>query len=110
MKDWIVEHPKITIPVVAALLAGITYLIFDPMREFFIASKITQRFNPEEYAFYRWLRRETWARLVSSDRYSDQAVFEEDADEIDKIKSWLKETPGKYIYNRVVLTGILKLR
>ncbi|KAI8145832.1 RNA12 protein-domain-containing protein [Fennellomyces sp. T-0311] len=102
VKDWIAEHPRITVPIVAAVIAGITYSIFDPMREFFIASRITQRFNPEEYAFYRWLRRETWARLVSGDRHVDQAtVFEEDADDISKIRSWLKETPETF----VVVTG-----
>ncbi|KAI7856021.1 RNA12 protein-domain-containing protein [Circinella umbellata] len=102
VKEWIVEHPKITIPVFAALLAGLTYLIFDPMREFSIASRATQRFNLEEYAFYRWLRRETWARLVSADRHLDQAtIFEEDADDIKKIQSWLRETPETF----VVVTG-----
>ena len=65
------------------------------MREFSIASRVTQRFNLEEYAFYRWLRRETWARLVAGERHMDQAtIFEEDADDIQKIQAWLRETPG----------------
>ncbi|KAI9274452.1 RNA12 protein-domain-containing protein [Phascolomyces articulosus] len=102
VKEWVVEHPKITIPIAAAILAGLTYSIFDPMREFFIASRVTQRFNPEEYSFYRWLRRETWARLLSADRRNEQAtVFEEDAEDINKIQSWLRETPETF----VVVTG-----
>ncbi|KAI9497812.1 RNA12 protein-domain-containing protein [Zychaea mexicana] len=102
VKEWIMEHPRITVPILAAIIAGITYSIFDPMREFFIASRVMQRFNLEEYDFYRWLRRETWARLVAVDRHNDQAtVFEEDTEDIKKIQSWLNETPESF----VVVTG-----
>ncbi|KAI9322119.1 RNA12 protein-domain-containing protein [Dichotomocladium elegans] len=102
VKDWIMDHPRITIPVVAALLAGLTYSVFDPLREFFIASKITQRFNPEEYALYRWLRRETWARLLPTgddETRIGQAVvvWEQDEDNMAKVKAWLREEPETFI-------------
>ena len=34
--NWITSHPRIVIPIVAALLATLTVAIFDPIREFFI--------------------------------------------------------------------------
>lgn len=103
------EHPRITVPVGAALLAGLTYSVFDPMREFFIASKVTQRFNPEEYALYRWLRRETWARLVPSERALTESaassVWAQDQDNMDKLRTWLREDPGKSIFYTCIHQG-----
>ncbi|CDH60396.1 rna12 protein [Lichtheimia corymbifera JMRC:FSU:9682] len=101
VKEWIMEHPRITVPIGAALLAGLTYSVFDPMREFFIASKVTQRFNPEEYALYRWLRRETWARLVQPDRSLTESaassVWAQDQENMDKLRTWLREDPETFI-------------
>ncbi|KAJ3187711.1 mitochondrial escape protein 2 [Gaertneriomyces sp. JEL0708] len=42
---WVVSHPRISVPVVLALLAGMTYLVFDPLRVFFITNKLTGRFQ-----------------------------------------------------------------
>ncbi|KAI8372407.1 RNA12 protein-domain-containing protein [Blakeslea trispora] len=108
VKDWLVSHPRITVPAVAAIFAGITYVVFDPIRVFFITSKVTQRFNPEEYALYRWLRRETWARLLpvgassrdASAEYS-QSLWADDVEKIEKLKSWLAESPETF----VLITG-----
>lgn len=101
MKDWIIDHPRITIPIFAAIVAGITYAVFDPIRVFFITSKITRRFNPEEYAIYRWLRRKTWAHFIPSSATSKiyynpsgYSVWADDAEKTDKLISYLAETPG----------------
>ncbi len=34
--NWITNHPKIVIPVIAAFLAAFTVAVFDPIREFFV--------------------------------------------------------------------------
>ncbi|KAI7867395.1 RNA12 protein-domain-containing protein [Spinellus fusiger] len=99
VKDWIVNHPRITIPVIAALIAFITYVIFDPIRVFFITSKVSQRFNLEEYSFYRWLRKETWARLVSGDHHTidSQSMWTEGSEQIEKLQSWVHEKPETFV-------------
>ncbi|KAI8081771.1 RNA12 protein-domain-containing protein [Halteromyces radiatus] len=96
VKDWLMNHPRITIPTLAATAAGITYAIFDPLREFFVISRITQRFNPEEYSFYRWLRRETWARLVPY-QDSDRNMWNDDPVHLQKLKSWFREKPDSFV-------------
>ncbi|RCI03787.1 mitochondrial escape protein 2 [Rhizopus stolonifer] len=100
VKEWLVNHPRITIPVAAAVFAGITYAVFDPIRTFFITSKVTQRFNPEEYALYRWLRKETWARLVSGkDRHPLPHGFTwaDSFEQTERLESWLAESPETFI-------------
>lgn len=97
MKDWLENHPRITVPIIAAIAAGVTYAIFDPLRDFFITSKVTQRFNPEEYKLYRWLRNETWARLLNTkDPKAGKYVYADDTEKIGRLRSWLAETPGKH--------------
>ncbi|KAI8641214.1 RNA12 protein-domain-containing protein [Parasitella parasitica] len=97
VKDWLVNHPRITIPVLAAVFAGITYAVFDPIRVFFIESKINQRFNPQEYAIYRWLRNETWARLMPGGTRDlanvGSSVWADDTEKTEKLISWFAETP-----------------
>ncbi|KAG0743806.1 hypothetical protein G6F57_005001 [Rhizopus arrhizus] len=102
VKDWLVNHPRISIPVATAIFAGITYAVFEPIRAFFIASKVTRRFNPQEYTLYRWLRNETWARLVSdSHEHHSPSVWVDDFGQVEKLKSWLNESPETF----VLITG-----
>ena len=96
MKEWLASHPRITVPALAALVASVTYVVFEPVRVFFITSKITRRFHPEEYALYRWLRRETWDRfLPGRDATERRTVLSDDSELKERLKSWLAETPGK---------------
>lgn len=91
-------HPRISVPIIAALVAGLTYAVFDPIRVFFIVSNVTQRFNLESYGIYQWFRRETWARIVPSSNRSTvdhQNFWQDDHEDIEKVKSWMNETPGK---------------
>ncbi|EPB90204.1 hypothetical protein HMPREF1544_02888 [Mucor circinelloides 1006PhL] len=101
VKDWLVNHPRITIPVLAAIFAGVTYVVFDPIRVFFITSKINQRFNPQEYAIYRWLRNETWARLMPGGSRdlanAGTSVWADDTEKTEKLISWLAETPETFV-------------
>ncbi|KAI8066496.1 RNA12 protein-domain-containing protein [Gongronella butleri] len=96
VKDWVMNHPRISIPVAAALAAGITYAIFDPVREFCVTSKITRRFNPNEYTFYQWLRRETWSRLLPHTR-EEGNLWAEDPKQLQQFKSWFRETPETFV-------------
>ncbi|GAA5796012.1 RNA12 protein-domain-containing protein [Helicostylum pulchrum] len=100
VKEWLVNHPRITVPVFAATLAGVTYIVFDPIRVFFITSKATQRFNPQEYALYRWLRSETWAKLMptgTGSHVEGSSIWAHDEEKTEKLKSWLAERPETFV-------------
>ncbi|KAI9470931.1 MAG: RNA12 protein-domain-containing protein [Benjaminiella poitrasii] len=102
VKDWLINHPRITVPLIAAIFAGATYAVFDPIRVFCISSKITQRFNLDEYAVYRWLRKETWDRLLPSGATHNLSgaggsVWADDAEQNEKLVSRLAETPETFV-------------
>ncbi|CAG8467028.1 9747_t:CDS:10 [Ambispora leptoticha] len=102
--DWMAKHPRIAIPLIAATIAAITYIIFDPIRKFFIISKATERFNLQEYPLYQRLRRETIDRLWTNRKaeeeegtLADFSSWSERQDEETKLRIWLREPPETFI-------------
>lgn len=47
--DFIVNHQRISIPTILAIIATVAVLIFDPIRQFFIELKIGQTYSLEKY-------------------------------------------------------------
>lgn len=68
------SHPRIVIPILAVLAGGLSYAIFDPIRSFFIKSKVSGLFDPDRYRFTKWLKRETIGRLNDLDRKLDTGI------------------------------------
>ncbi|KAF9937505.1 mitochondrial escape protein 2 [Modicella reniformis] len=62
--NWLTNHPRITVPLGGLAIAGVSFVVFDPMRVFSMHSKIIQLFNVNEYPILKWLRKETIGRLT----------------------------------------------
>jgi len=56
IRDWLVNHPRVVIPAVAALIATFTVAVFDPIRTFFIKSHIDHAFNLKDNSVYKWFK------------------------------------------------------
>ncbi|KAJ3032906.1 mitochondrial escape protein 2, partial [Rhizophlyctis rosea] len=74
--QWMTSHPRIMIPIVLALLAGVTYIIFDPIRVFFISSKLRGRLNLENYTngaekLWSWTKSSVLGTLGRKDAEKD---------------------------------------
>ncbi|KAF9115099.1 mitochondrial escape protein 2 [Mortierella sp. AM989] len=97
MMAWINEHAKIIVPAVAIVIAGLSLLILDPIREFSMYAKITQMFSVEEYRIMRWLRKETVGRLTraASDPLQSKGWREREVDE-EKLRNWLHVPPETF--------------
>lgn len=63
IRDWISSHPRIVLPIVAFLLGGLTYTIFDPIRSFFIKSKVMGYFEYQDWRIVRFFRKNIFQRL-----------------------------------------------
>lgn len=99
--DWISSHPRIVIPIVAALLAAVTVVIFDPIREFFIESHIQKRFSLSDNRIYQWFKRQT-SDILAFRRHKGEdaglkALFTHRRDAIDQIQTWLMESADTFI-------------
>ncbi|CAO1614763.1 unnamed protein product [Jaminaea pallidilutea] len=98
--DWLTNHPRLVLPAIAFLLGGFTYAVFDPIRAFFIETKLSHTFDLGNYRVYAWLKRNTVDLLIDSGDKEDEggAVdwFERRAAR-ESIQGWLREKPETFI-------------
>jgi len=106
IKDWIFSHPRIVLPIVAALVAGITVAIFDPLRTWSIRAHITQAYNVENSVIFRWFRRQgedlinrvrQFRNEGEDDESGMEVVWEGRKEQIEQIRSWMMESGGTFI-------------
>ncbi|KAL9024376.1 MAG: hypothetical protein Q9196_006563 [Gyalolechia fulgens] len=106
-RDWILNHPRIVIPVLAALVGSMTIMVFDPrisIRTFFIKSHVTHNFHLTENRLYKWFRSQlvraneilTLKRQKSEDA-GLSVVWDDRRGDIEQIKTWLMETADTFI-------------
>ncbi|KAI0484639.1 RNA12 protein-domain-containing protein [Xylariaceae sp. FL0804] len=99
--EWIQNHPRIVIPVIVALLTGLTVVIFDPIRSFFVKAHISRKYRLNNSRLYRWLRRQTSDIFAFSRGKSEKAglkaVWTHRKDLIDQLQQWLMETAETFI-------------
>lgn len=97
---WLSNHPRLSVPMGGFVIAGISFIIFDPIRIFSMHAKITKLFSADEYSALRWLRNETVGRLTRAPIESFQAIgWREREDEEEKLRNWLRNPPGNMIKN-----------
>ncbi|RAL10746.1 putative RNA12 protein [Aspergillus homomorphus CBS 101889] len=103
IKDWLLNHPRIVIPVIAALIAAITVTVFDPIRTFFIEMKIKATLQKEENSILRWIRNQVnKANIIyfgrrESDPRRLTAIWEDRQGDIAQLQSWLMENAETFI-------------
>ncbi|KAL8857796.1 MAG: hypothetical protein Q9178_005696 [Gyalolechia marmorata] len=104
LRDWIMNHPRIFIPIFAAVVASVTVAVFDPVRTFFIKSHVTHTFHLNENRVYSWFQSQLTRanEILSFKRRGGQkaglsAIWEDRRGDIEQIKTWLMETADTFI-------------
>ncbi|KAK7415820.1 mitochondrial escape protein 2 [Neonectria punicea] len=102
--NWLTNHPRIVLPVIAALIAGLSVVVFDPIREFFIKLHIQHSLDFKDSRVYKWFKKQTGNFSLGSKKNKGDgldAVWKHRRDAIDQVHSWLDETSDTFI----VVTG-----
>ena len=104
IRDWIANHPRIVIPLLAALATAIAVAVFDPIRTFFIKLHVSHALRLSDNRIFRWFLSQAQKandllrlRHTSSDDRSLDAIWDDRKPDIDKIKAWLMETADTFI-------------
>lgn len=104
IRDWIMNHPRFVLPVVAALIASITVTIFDPLRTFFIKMHITHAFGLGSNRIIQWFRKQATSvnHMISSLRRKDEdhgleTIWEDRKDAISQLQAWFMESADTFI-------------
>lgn len=106
----VMDHSRISIPIIIALLAAFAVFIFNPIRIFFIERKVTDTTLPgtiEHNPVVRWLRGITRETMSNINRYLHREVdsfiptFEslwiERQHVVRQIRQWLQENVNTFI-------------
>jgi hypothetical protein len=94
---WLTNHPRLSVPMGGFVLAGISLMVFDPVRVFSMHAKITQLFNLKEYPTLKWLRKETVGRLNRAQADSLQVTgWREREEDEEKLRVWLRNPPETF--------------
>lgn len=99
--NWISNHPRIVIPILAAFLAAFSVVVFDPIREFFVKAHVMKTLEITDSRFYKWLKSQT-TDIFSFGRHHDgdkglHALFSHRKDLIDSIKRTLLEAEDTFV-------------
>ncbi|KAL5594034.1 uncharacterized protein BROUX77_007381 [Berkeleyomyces rouxiae] len=99
---WITSHPRIVIPIVAAIVATITVSVFDPIRKFFVQTHIQHSFDLNKTAVYTWFKSRTSDLLSFAggsfhDTAAFSAVWEQQQDLIDEVRMWTRENTDTFV-------------
>lgn len=101
IREWLSGHPRVVIPIVAALVAAITVAIFDPIRTFFIKAHVEHSFRVKDTKIYKWFANQATDiftfRHKSSEAASLNAIWDDRKDAIDQLQTWLMETADTFI-------------
>ncbi len=97
--DWISNHPRLVFPFVAFLIGGVSYMVFDPVREFMVESKVHNTFSLDEYKVYTWLKRNTVGLFKDTDGNAKGDVDDwwERRQSAETIQEWIREKPSTFI-------------
>ncbi|EMD59387.1 hypothetical protein GGP41_009252 [Bipolaris sorokiniana] len=104
IRDWIINHPRIVIPIVAALIAGFVAVVFDPIRTFFVKAHITRNFHIQDNKLYQWIKGYATDIINRGKKHNDDdgmdAIWDDRKDNIEQIQTWLMETADTFIIVR----------
>ncbi|ETS05209.1 mitochondrial escape protein 2 [Trichoderma reesei RUT C-30] len=102
--NWITSHPRIVIPIVAALIAGVSVVIFDPIRLFFIKMHVQHSLRYTDWRIYKWFKSQTGSFSFHKTQEHIEGlgtIWKHRKDLIEQLQSWLDGSSDTFI----VVTG-----
>ncbi|SCU89335.1 LADA_0E14906g1_1 [Lachancea dasiensis] len=108
-RDFFLNHTKIAIPLIIAILSVTAVLIFDPIREFSIQQKITHQFSlsKDNYFIKEFFKLTSYT--VSSFRSfmgtenvgtNKKQLWEERIEKVSDLRMWLEENNNTFVIVR----------
>ncbi|RVD88473.1 uncharacterized protein DFL_002658 [Arthrobotrys flagrans] len=101
IRKWILDHPKIVLPILAALIATFAIAVFDPIRTFFVRAHITHSLDFGSKA-WTWFKGAASTYLILSKQGTEgsgdlSVLWEERKETVETLKSWLLESTETFI-------------
>lgn len=98
VREWLVSHPRFTVPALAALVAGFSVSVFEPIRTWFVEQTISRSFHYEDSRFFKWLKSGAQSLIPLRSRKAKAARgtwFERDTT-TKEINTWMDESTSTF--------------
>jgi hypothetical protein len=99
--DWLASHPRVVIPLIAAIVATATVAVFDPIRTFFIKAHIDHAFRLRDSKIYKWFKSQATDIFTFHSHKTEEAglgaIWDGRKQVIDQLQTWLMETADTFI-------------
>ncbi|KFY59315.1 hypothetical protein V497_04383 [Pseudogymnoascus sp. VKM F-4516 (FW-969)] len=101
VRDWVMSHPRIFIPLMAALLGTLAVAVFDPIRTFFIKARVTHSLKFKDSRIYKWFSSQAKDMFTFKHRNAEEAglgaIWDDRKKLIDQLQTWMLETTDTFI-------------
>ncbi|WRT67442.1 uncharacterized protein IL334_004413 [Kwoniella shivajii] len=109
IRDWISAHPRLALPVIAFLIGTLSYTFFDPIRAFFVRSKLEGVWDIEQYSLIKTIRQKfvlptsfgflstSTASTGESEETIGKDAWQDRVEAEKEVERWLAEYPGTFI-------------
>ncbi|KAG6040040.1 hypothetical protein E4U41_001558 [Claviceps citrina] len=101
--NWVTNHPRIVIPILAALAAAASVMIFDPIRTFFIKLHVSHSLRFKDSRLYKWFKSQTDNLSFRKSQHMEDlgTVWNHRRELIEQLRNWLDGSSDTFI----VVTG-----
>lgn len=101
IRDWITSHPRIVLPLLAAILGTLAVAVFDPIRTFFIKAHITHSLKIKDSQIYQWFSSQAKDIFTFKGQNIEEAglgvIWDDRKKHIDQLQTWMMETADTFI-------------
>lgn len=101
IRDWLLNHPRIVIPALIAIIGTFTVTVFDPIRTFFVKAHVNRSFSFTDNKLYTWFRSQATDILSFRRKHEDEAgmdaIWDDRKGNIEQLQTWLMESADTFI-------------
>ena len=99
--DWFINHPRVVLPLLAALIGTAAVAVFDPIRTFFIKAHVEHAFHLKDNAIFKWFKSQATDIFTLGRHRAEEAslgaIWDDRKHVIDQLQTWLMETADTFI-------------
>ncbi|VDC07176.1 unnamed protein product [Peniophora sp. CBMAI 1063] len=100
LRDWITNHPRLSIPVLLFLFGTITLAVFDPVRTFLVEAKMRDWLDYRSLSAYQWIRKNVpIGHSGDADEEEDvEAAWQQRAEAKDALAAYVSDVPSTILF------------
>ncbi|KZV61714.1 hypothetical protein PENSPDRAFT_693157 [Peniophora sp. CONT] len=94
LRDWVANHPRLSIPVILFLFGTITLAVFDPVRSFLVEAKMKDWLDYRAFGAYQWIRRNVPGGHGDEEEEDVETAWQQRAEAREALGAYVADVPS----------------